>query len=165
MFLSEFSSLTKRILFFILLSCFTQCVLSLSGLLGLNAVIILPFNCNAIIVWSLEMFVVRQAFVSMLAKKGTVFVRGCIGYHFDGLLIQLLAALHPLVLFIVMWLTSEDAGYDWVIVQELCESRGGRPRLSVLTRLLVFVDVKNYWTVLRHWSQLVPNMSNDIWGH
>ena len=22
-----------------------------------------------------------------------------------------------------------------------------------------------YWTVLRHWSQLVPNMSNDIWGH
>ena len=22
-----------------------------------------------------------------------------------------------------------------------------------------------YITVLRHWSQLVPNMSNDIWGH
>ena len=68
----EFSSLTKRILFFILLSCFKQCVLGLSGLLGLNAVIILPFNCNAIIVWSLEMFVVRQAFTSMLAKRGTV---------------------------------------------------------------------------------------------
>ena len=31
-----------------------------------------------------------------------------------------------------------------VIVQELCESRGGRPRLSVLTSLLVSVDVKNY---------------------
>ena len=31
-----------------------------------------------------------------------------------------------------------------VIVQELCESRGGRPGLSVLTRLLVFVDVKLY---------------------
>ena len=31
--------------------------------------------------------------------------------------------------------------------------------------LLVSVDVKNYWTVLRHWSQLVPNMSTDIWGH
>ena len=30
------------------------------------------------------------------------------------------------------------------IVQELCESRGGRPRLSVLTSLLVSVDVKNY---------------------
>ena len=52
-----------------------------------------------------------------------------------------------------------------VIVQELCESRGGRPGLSVLTSLLVSVDVKNYWTVLRHWSQLVPNMSTDIWGH
>ena len=30
------------------------------------------------------------------------------------------------------------------IVQELCESRGGRPELSVLTNLLVSVDVKNY---------------------
>ena len=52
-----------------------------------------------------------------------------------------------------------------VIVQELCESRGGRPGLSVLTSLLVSVDVKNYWTVLRHWSQLVPNVSTDMWGH
>ena len=52
-----------------------------------------------------------------------------------------------------------------LIVQELCESRGGRPGLSVLTNLLVSVDVKNYWTELRHWSKLVPNMSNDIWGH
>ena len=51
------------------------------------------------------------------------------------------------------------------IVQELCESWGGRPGLSVLTSLLVSVDVKIYWTVLWHWSQLVPNMSNDIWGH
>ena len=39
--------------------------------------------------------------------------------------------------------------YHWVnsslglvIVQELCESRGGRPELSVLTSLLVSVDVK-----------------------
>ena len=32
----------------------------------------------------------------------------------------------------------------WDIVQELCESRGGRPGLSVLTNLLVSVDVKNY---------------------
>ena len=48
------------------------------------------------------------------------------------------------------------------IVQELCESRGGRPGLSVLTSLLVSVDVKIYSTVLRHWSQLVPNMSADI---
>ena len=52
-----------------------------------------------------------------------------------------------------------------VIVQELCESRGGRPGLSVLTSLLVSVDVKIYCTVLRHWLQLVPNMpmtSEDI---
>ena len=33
---------------------------------------------------------------------------------------------------------------DHVIVPELCESRGGRPGLSVLTSLLVSVDVKNY---------------------
>ena len=44
-----------------------------------------------------------------------------------------------------------------VTVQELSESRGGRPGLSVLTSLLVSVDVK-----LTHWSQLVPNMSTDI---
>ena len=50
-------------------------------------------------------------------------------------------------------------------VQELCESRGGRPGPSVLTSILVSVDVKQYWTMLRHWSQLVPNMSTDIWGH
>ena len=31
-----------------------------------------------------------------------------------------------------------------VRVQELCESRGGRPGLSVLTNLLVSVDVKQY---------------------
>ena len=49
-----------------------------------------------------------------------------------------------------------------LIVQELCESRGGRPGLSVLMSLLVSVDVKIYCTVLRHWSQLVPNMSHDI---
>ena len=48
------------------------------------------------------------------------------------------------------------------IVQELCESRGGRPGLSVLTSLLVSVDVKIYCTVLLHWSQLFPNMSHDI---
>ena len=51
------------------------------------------------------------------------------------------------------------------IVGEMLESRGGHPGLSVLTSLLVSVDVKLYWTMLRHWSQLVPNMSADIWGH
>ena len=50
-------------------------------------------------------------------------------------------------------------------VQELCESRGGRPGLSVLMNLTVSVDVKQHWTVLRHWAQFVPNMSTDIRGH
>ena len=36
------------------------------------------------------------------------------------------------------------AGPAASIVQELCESRGGRPGLSVLTSLLVSVDVKIY---------------------
>ena len=31
-----------------------------------------------------------------------------------------------------------------ILVQELCESRGGRPGLSVLTSLPVSVDVKIY---------------------
>ena len=30
------------------------------------------------------------------------------------------------------------------VVQELCESRGGRPGLSVLTSLVVSVDVRQY---------------------
>ena len=62
-------------------------------------------------------------------------------------------------------LTKTRDGIDVFIVQELCESRGGRPELSVLTNLLVSVDVKNYRTMLRYWSQLVPNMSTDIRGH
>ena len=36
------------------------------------------------------------------------------------------------------------AGSDNFIVQELCESRGGRSGLSVLTSLMVSVDVKLY---------------------
>ena len=56
-------------------------------------------------------------------------------------------------------------GGQKIIVQELCESRGGRPELSVLTSLLASVDVKIYGTMLRHWSQFVPNMSADIRGH
>ena len=41
----------------------------------------------------------------------------------------------------------KDHNYNSVpppIVQELCESRGGRPGLSVLTNLLVSVDLKKY---------------------
>ena len=42
---------------------------------------------------------------------------------------------------------SLQVGVVWSlfsIVQELCDSRGGRPGLSVLTSLLVSVDVKLY---------------------
>ena len=31
--------------------------------------------------------------------------------------------------------------------------------------LTVSVDIKQHWTVLRHWSQFSPNMSTDIQGH
>ena len=41
------------------------------------------------------------------------------------------------------------------------ESRGGCPGLSVLMSLTVSVDVKQQWTMLRHWSQFVPNMSTQ----
>ena len=44
-------------------------------------------------------------------------------------------------------------------VQELCESRGGRPGLTVLMSPMVSVDVKQHWTMHTHWSQFVPNMS------
>ena len=43
----------------------------------------------------------------------------------------------------------------------LPKSAGGRLQLNTHTPYVCGF----YWTVLRHWSQLVPNMSNDIWGH
>ena len=61
--------------------------------------------------------------------------------------------------------SSSSSAPKNTIVQELCESRGGRPGLSVLASLMVSVDVRLYWTMLQHWSQLVPNMSIDIRGH
>ena len=57
---------------------------------------------------------------------------------------------------------AENITLSEFIAQELCESRGGRPRLSVLTSLLVSVEVKPYGTMLRHWSQLVPVIYTDI---
>ena len=39
---------------------------------------------------------------------------------------------------------TKDSKLTILIVQELCESRGGRPGLSVLTSLLVSLDVKLY---------------------
>ena len=49
-------------------------------------------------------------------------------------------------------------------VQDLCESRGGRPGLSVLMSLTVSVDVKQHWAMLRRWSQFVPNLSTWTWS-
>ena len=40
--------------------------------------------------------------------------------------------------------TTTKSHENYSIVQELCESRGGRPGLSVLTSLTVSVDVKLY---------------------
>ena len=84
----------------------------------------------------------------------------------------------PLIFSFLFFILFDSVGVLWpqlskvlkpvrwaVIVQELCESRGGRPGLSVLTSLLVSLDVKLYWTMLWHWSQLVPYMSTDIRGH
>ena len=44
-------------------------------------------------------------------------------------------------------------------VQELCESRGGRPGFPILMSLTVSVDVKQHWIMLTHCWQFVPNMS------
>ena len=46
---------------------------------------------------------------------------------------------HQFIIIIIIIIIKEK-----IIVQELCESRGGRPGLSVLTSLLVSVDVKIY---------------------
>ena len=42
----------------------------------------------------------------------------------------------------VLFISKKGMAFSVSIVQELCESRGGRPGLSVLTSLLVSVDVK-----------------------
>ena len=68
----------------------------------------------------------------------------------------------PIFSFLIVWPPFKRQVLlraQWA--QELCESRGGRPGLSVLTSLMVSVDVKQYWTMLTHWSQLVPNKSTD----
>ena len=39
---------------------------------------------------------------------------------------------------------DQESAFSALIVQELCESRGGRPGLSVLKSLLVSVDITLY---------------------
>ena len=70
-------------------------------------------------------------------------------------------------LSLICHLTSEDINHQLIIrgghiVQELCESRGGRPGLSVLTRLLVSVDVTGIGLSLSLIRQLT---SEDIKRH
>ena len=43
-----------------------------------------------------------------------------------------------------LWVSERYRKGSLTIVQELCESRGGRPGLSVLTSHLASVDVKLY---------------------
>ena len=54
-----------------------------------------------------SLFLVSQTLTTMMAKRGTVFVRGCIEYHFDGLLSQLLVALHPFI-FVDCYVIKKD---------------------------------------------------------
>ena len=46
--------------------------------------------------------------------------------------------------YIYIYIYIKAININYIIVQELCESRGGHPGLSVLTSLLVSVDVKLY---------------------
>ena len=46
--------------------------------------------------------------------------------------------------YVSMYVIHSGMDYAFLIVQELCQSRGGRPGLSVLTSVLVSVDVKLY---------------------
>ena len=78
----------------------------------------------------------------------------CLCHRFDDSPISIVGILLTPAFIYPFW---RNYSFNSALVQELCESRDGRPGLSVLTSLLVSVDVKNYWTVLRHWSQLVPN--------
>ena len=51
---------------------------------------------------------------------------------------------HPALMLGEAWIVIILMFLALLIVQELCESRGGRPELSVLTSLLASVDVKIY---------------------
>ena len=73
-------------------------------------------------------------------------------------------AQHVLFVHVLVFLKYPQV-HSMFRVQELRESRGGHPGLSIPTSLTVSVNVKQHWTMLRHWSQFVPNMSTDIQGH
>ena len=66
---------------------------------------------------------------------------GCIFFFLEGGGVSNAVTRSPPEYICIRCGTAKSAS---IIVQELCESRGGRPGLSVLTSLLVSVDVKNY---------------------
>ena len=74
---------------------------------------------------------------------------------------------HSAVSGIIIWYKSVVLSLTdlVVIVQELCESRGGRPGLSVLTSLLVSVDVKLYCIASLSLSLICQLTSADIKQH
>ena len=122
------------------------------------------------VVWApLKMLFSRLLLVVFKTGLGTLLNRCCWTWKWFLVGVLFYCSLQTLVTLQLQCstphLNDQICFHSIFIVQELCESRGGRPELSVLTSLLVSVDVKIYWTVLRHWSQLVPNMSDDIWGH
>ena len=70
----------------------------------------------------------------------------CIGFHTSNVWIVLVCTgFNTSNVWIVLVCIGFHISNVWMdIVQELCESRGGRPGLSALTSLLVSVDVKLY---------------------
>ena len=119
-------------------------------------------RCPAVIAWQgvTDCWLLAAVQFPFCKKLTSVFSQSVTPWNWPGPLIWPRHWLESCQPHQLTWLTVQP------IVQELCERRGGRPGLSVLTSLLVSMDVKIYWTVLRHWSQLVPkSMSTDIWGH
>ena len=78
---------------------------------------------------------------------------------------HLLRNMHPSITIYLSHLFHAPLLTSLLRAQKLCESRGGRPGLPSLISLTVSVDVKQHSTMLRHWSQFVPNTSTDIRGH
>ena len=109
-------------------------------------------------------------------KKYKLFLTPCSKFYEWGLFFQmLLDSRSHWHLYVRGVCLREGGGVNiWVCVYWSAQSsgavsestRGGSPGLFVLTSLMVSVNVKQYWTMLRHWSQFVPNnMSTDIRGH
>ena len=85
----EFSSLTQRNpLFhpFVLLQAMRSGSVWFTWLKCGNHFALFTFTAMQSLLGDVSPFLVIKAFTIMLAKRGTAFVRGCIGYHFDGLL-------------------------------------------------------------------------------